>query len=508
MLIRNTILNLAGNIIPLAVGLITIPYLVRGLGVDAFGILAIAWALLIYFSLLDFGMGRATNKFVAEFLGRNETNQLPALLWTSLIFLVSCGIFGALLLGFFTSFLVDKVLRIPPLLIEETRISFLILAGSLPVVLASNGLRGALEGGQRFDLVNAVKIPADTTLFLLPVLALHFGSGLPGIVLLLVLARCGAAFAYLAMCLKVFPALRQGILLDFRILRLLSTYGGWIMVSNVVGPILIYMERFFIGAMISASAVGYYSAPFDAMLRVGIISSSISGVLFPAFSRAGALEANQAELSRLFARAVKWFILLMGPLTVLIILFAPQLLGIWLGMDFAEKSTPVLRILAIGVMINSLASIAYSLLQGLGRPDLTAKFHLIELPFYAVLVWFLIGRMGITGAALAWSLRVGVDAILLFGAGWWLRHISWRAFVENGLGRSGVAVTTFAVVSSLTLLSGATLLAQALVVALLSLLFVLGMWSFVLDDGDRRSLIAVPGQIVSIFRGEKWQTLR
>jgi O-antigen/teichoic acid export membrane protein len=58
--------------------------------------------------------------------------------------------------------------------------------------------------------------------------------------------------------------------------------------------------------------------------------------------------------------------------------------------------------------------IPYTLLQALGRPDLTARFHLIELPVYVLVLWSMIRTFGIEGAAIAWLIRVALDALLLF----------------------------------------------------------------------------------------------
>ena len=70
--------------------------------------------------------------------------------------------------------------------------------------------------------------------------------------------------------------------------------------------------------------------------------------------------------------------------------------------------------MAIGIFINSLAWVPFALVQGAGRPDLTAKLHLSELPLYLLTLWCLIKGFGLEGAALAWVLRVVLDAILLF----------------------------------------------------------------------------------------------
>jgi O-antigen/teichoic acid export membrane protein len=66
------------------------------------------------------------------------------------------------------------------------------------------------------------------------------------------------------------------------------------------------------------------------------------------------------------------------------------------------------------VFVNSLAYIPYALIQGAGRPDLTAKLHVSELPFYLALLWALTQEWGINGVAGAWTLRVGFDAVMLY----------------------------------------------------------------------------------------------
>ena len=65
-------------------------------------------------------------------------------------------------------------------------------------------------------------------------------------------------------------------------------------------------------------------------------------------------------------------------------------LRLWLGPEFAQHSFRVLQWLAVGVFINSLAQVPFSLLQGVGRPDITATLHLIELPLYLGVLWWLI----------------------------------------------------------------------------------------------------------------------
>jgi O-antigen/teichoic acid export membrane protein len=99
---------------------------------------------------------------------------------------------------------------------------------------------------------------------------------------------------------------------------------------------------------------------------------------------------------------------------MIVVLFAREGLALWIGEDFAAGSTRIAQILAVGLFANSLAMIPLIFLYGFGRADLAARVHLLELPAYAALLYLLVPTLGGEGAALAWSLRAFVDAVLLF----------------------------------------------------------------------------------------------
>jgi O-antigen/teichoic acid export membrane protein len=88
----------------------------------------------------------------------------------------------------------------------------------------------------------------------------------------------------------------------------------------------------------------------------------------------------------------------------------------WLGAETAKPMIIISQIIFFGIWINGIAYIPYALLQAQGRPDIVAKFHALELvPFLAVLAAF-VYYAGLPGAAMAWTFRVAIDAILLLWA--------------------------------------------------------------------------------------------
>jgi O-antigen/teichoic acid export membrane protein len=491
LLARNTLLNLIGQGLPLVVAVVTIPFIIQGLGIDRFGLLSLAWVVLGYFAIFDLGLGRATTKFVAEALGKGEEDQVPRLVWTAVTIQAFFGLLGAIVLASITPLLVERILNIPPELIKEAKDTFYLLSLSIPVVLVSSSFRGVLEAAQRFDLVNIVRVPSSTLTFLLPLVGLFLGFNLPGIVALILVVRLVELAVFVVMSIQIAPRLKRysG---SYALFPHLFSFGGWVTVTSIVGPILVYLDHFLIGSLLSIAMVAFYAAPYNIVTRLWIITGSLSMTLFPAFSALEGIKDRQ-RLGFLFARAVKYILMVLGPLVLIIILFAQDILQLWLGADFAVQSTVVLQVLALGVLINSLAHIPFALLQGVGRPDLPAKFHLLQLPIYVVIVWFLVNQWGIAGAAGAWTFRVALDAVLLFVATFRVYQLSPRLLVANGTTLAGFALLILAGMTYglKTLTGDFPLFTQALFVIMLLSSFTWFSWRNILDTSDKEMIFKV-----------------
>lgn len=493
LLARNTLFNLIGQAVPLLVGVVTIPLIVRGLGVERFGLLSLAWVILGYFTVFDLGLGRATTRFVAEALGKGEEEQVPRVVWTAVTAQAIFGVVGALVLVGVTPLLVGRILNIPPYLAEEAKGTFYLLGISVPVVLVSGSFSGVLEAAQRFDLVNAVRIPSSCLTFLLPLLGVLLGLRLVGIVVLILAARLMVLVAFVLMDLRLFPGLKR-YSSCYSLFVHLFAFGGWVMVSGIVSPILVYLDRFLIGSLLSMAAVAYYTAPYEAVTRLWVIPVSLTMTLFPAFSALQGVQ-DKERVRALFARSIKYVLLVLGPVVLLIGLFAGEILRLWLGTDFASKSTTVLQILAVGVLVNSLAHTPFALLQGAARPDLPAKFHLLELATYVGIAWFLVAHYGITGAAGAWTIRVVVDAALLFAAVFKICGLSLGVLNASGVTAASLALVVLGAAAYALKVLGQPygLPVQVLLTAGILALFVWFSWRRILDAADRGMVPRVMG---------------
>jgi O-antigen/teichoic acid export membrane protein len=224
--------------------------------------------------------------------------------------------------------------------------------------------------------------------------------------------RLLGALAHLLACFHAMPALRHNMGMRRSVVAPLIKFGGWMTVSNVISPLMVYADRFLIGGLVSVSAVAYYTTPFDLVFRLQFIPVAVAGVLFPAFATSLASDPDRTAL--LVSRGIKYIFLVVFPVVLVMVAFAPDGLRLWLGSAFASHSQSVLRWVAAGMFINSVACIPFSLLQSAGRPRITACIHLFEAPLYLAAVWVLTKRLGVEGAAIAFSGRIAVDTVLMF----------------------------------------------------------------------------------------------
>jgi O-antigen/teichoic acid export membrane protein len=477
LLARNVIWNLIGNGAPMFVAVFSIPILIHGLGKDRFGVLALAWALIGYASLFDLGLGRALTQLVARKMGAGQDHEVPTLVWTSLLLMLLLGLAGTLVAVLLSPWLVHRALNVPAALQRETLQSFYLLGLSIPVVISTAGLRGLLEAHQKFGLINALRIPLGIYSFASPLLVLPFSNSLFPVVGVLVAGRIVGWAVHLLLCFRVVPELRERIAWHGATVGPLLRVGGWMTVSNIVGPLMVTLDRFLIGAMVSMTAVAYYATPYELVTKLMIIPGALVGVMFPAFS--ASFSQDRARTAALYSRCVKYVFLILFPAVLLTVGLAQNGLTLWLGADFAQHSSRVLQWLAVGVFLNSLAAVPFALVQGVGRPDLTAMLHMIELPFYLLALWWLISTYGVEGAAIAWTARVGVDALILF-------VLAKRSFPGTTLVTRRVAWVS--VVALLSLASAAiphTLLLRALFVLVAILGFGVAGWFFILSPEER-----------------------
>ena len=410
--LRSAFYNLLGLGIPALVAIFSIPPLIHSLGEEKFGVLTIIWAVVSYFGLFDLGVGRAITQKMAQALADQNTNEVQKIVGTGSLTMLVCGMIGGALMALFAPLLAGEFALATDQ--GEVLAALLWMALAIPAIVMTSCYRGILEAVDRFALINIIRLPMGIFTFLAPlVVVVYVGPNLDVIAMVLACGRIIACIVHAWFALRSVPGnIGHGTMDQYYVPSLLKT-GGWLTVSNIVAPLMNYVDRFILGIVASGAAVAYYATPQELLLRIGIIPSALATVLFPLFARNSI--SKDADRDRTQLRSYSLLIVVvMLPITVILLLFAHPLLSMWINPKFADNAGLVLQVMSVAALISGIAQIPYTMLQGNGRADITGKLHLSELPVYVALLCALAYIYGPIGAAVAWLIRIVADAGFLY----------------------------------------------------------------------------------------------
>lgn len=405
--VRHTAYNFAGAVVPLIVSLITVPLYLTIIGLDRYGVLAICWLLVGYFNLFDFGLGRATAQKLAA-LAHGSAEDRSRIFWTSVAISGALACIAAILfvplatVGLSLMKLQDAAIR------GEISAALPLLVAAVPFGIAQSLLTGSLEGRREFLKLNIIQSLGTIATAVFPLLvAVLAGPRLSHLLGAALVARSLVLISSLAVCSRAIPILRPRRASRAELWHLLR-FGGWTTVTSVVGPLLAFVDRFAIGAVLSSAAVALYVVPFNFVSQLVVLPGALAMAIFPRLAAAAPAEAK--ALGRDSVRVLAFVV---TPMTLLLAVGVGPFLELWIGPSRAAQSIPVAYILLFGFWANSCARIPFVSLQASARPDLIAKTHLGEILPYLVLLYVAMRAFGLPGAALAWSVRCAADALIL-----------------------------------------------------------------------------------------------
>ena len=423
LLQRNVALNLIGWALPAATAFVSIPLLARGFGPARFGLVVLAWSCVSVFSMFDFGLGRALTRLVAERLAAHEDESIAEVVWSASWALLGLTAVLAIAGVVAAPTIVDRMLHVP----LDTRTDAIgvvrLIALAIPPLAHGVALRGVLEAGQRFRVVNSLRVPLGIVTYAGPLIALPLGASARVAVAIVVAGRVVYWLAHFFVLGGVAPGVARPRGPSGTALRELLTVGGWITVSNVVSPVLVQADRFAVASLFPIAASGWYGSAAEVATKQWLFTAALQPVLFSALS--AAIKPAPARAAELMERAARITLLALLPAVIILAAFAEPALKLWIGPAYSPDAGSVLRWLAVAVYVNALAQVPYSALQGGVDARGPAMLHLIELPLYvALLVW-----LGMTvGVAIAWFIRMVVD-----GAAMW-----WMLYRRFGAGRAQI----------------------------------------------------------------------
>lgn len=494
---KNSALNIVAQLFVMLVMFFSMPWIVKGLGNVSFAILSLVWAVVAYFTLWDLGIGRAVTKFVAEKRVLGKSEDVADIVRISVLISLAIGVLFGILIFLSRSELETLLFTVPPGYAGIVRLAIAIVAVSMPVLILQGVFRGVLMGFDRFDLSNSVQVLNGVLQWVgtLVLVLLHFG--VLWVIGFVMVTRAFTMVIVLVMSSGLVKWFRPGESFNLSLFKEILHFGGWAMVSQVVSPVLQYAERFMLSALVATGIVTFYVVPYEATSKMLVLSGGMVSALFPAMSEIHGAAGLSQEFRRLYRQSERVLVFSFLPIGAFLFMFSHEILLLWMGAAFAQEAVLPFKILSLTFVVSSVAQLPFTLLQAVGRPDLTGKVQLIELPIHLSVTFFMIKQLGLLGAAISTLIRMIMDVSLLYAFA--ARKLGLQLGILADFGKKFALPGAWILAGILCVsIIPDALVARALVAAVFLLLYVILVFKFSLEESERRAIAGIVARIAHV----------
>lgn len=410
---KNIAANFVGRAYALGATYLFVPFYIRILWVEAYGLIAFYAVLLAVSAVADVGLSATFSRQAAE---KGESAKLADLLGTAerILFggiaVIALGVIASA--GWLAQHWFQASSQLPPEeMIRPLRLMAALLVPQMLFTLYSAGLLG-LQRQVAANVLQAVLITFRAGLVTLLILWRPdldvFFAWQAGVTL--VLAISARVVLLRAMGQKPAAPLR----FSWASVRPHLGYAAGMVAVTAISTINTQLDKILISRMFSIAEFGYYSIastlaqlPYAVVLPIGV-------AFFPKLvAHVADRDAGLAGTYRQYAQ----FVAFAGALVSLgLALFAPEILRIWLDAPVAPLLPPLVATLAIGTFLLCLNAPPYYLCLARGRSWTVVAVSLATLLLSVPALLGGLHYFGMRGGALAWVLLNFVSLVLLVGA--------------------------------------------------------------------------------------------
>jgi membrane protein EpsK len=396
--LKNIAWTWTGVALNLFIGVFLSPYVIRKLGPEGYGIWALFFSIISYYSLIDFGVRSALIHYTARFAAQKDYGRINELVSTVIAY-YTLGSAILVLIAIPLARGAGRLLHIS----EHFRADFgILLVATCFTVLLTNIFPGCLEGLQRFDLTGRIY---TTILFQRSVgtlLLLYTGHGILALGFNVIAAQVlGSGLAYGALrgsvpCLRLSPKLVRPSLF-----RMIFGYAVHNFVGSLASQVSSQSATILVGIFRPAAFIGYFSFPLR-MIQYSVDFTSRVGNV--AASRAAELTGanDQQRILPLAKFTNRYCMVIFMPLAIFLLVWGRNLIRVWVGPEFAIYSAPLLPWFVIGSVLASTAQQnTGAVLVGMARHRTYSRGLVVEAAFSVGGTFALTPKYGILGAAIA-----------------------------------------------------------------------------------------------------------
>ncbi len=399
MLLRNSLWHLSGSALPALVALATVPLMIRGMGLEGFGVVMLITSVVGYFGVLDVNLSAGSIKFLAEHHARQDHRRFAETFWFGVGFYVLLGVLVSALLLLFADSLLEHFFKVSSDVRHDALLGLHIAALGFAPLQLQNYLLVVPQALQRFDRSASGEAFFGVIANLASAAAALQGAGISGVlsarVIVSLLNLLWLIWLIRQLAMPLAPALPRP-----EVWRSLAHFSAYSWLSRTASMLHQYADKLIVGALAGPVALALYTVPSQLATRILGLTYRLSAVIYPRVS-ALAATGEQQQLRSLYLDATRILTFLNCAVLGMIAITGEHFLAEWVGMEFVTLGYPVLLLITAGLLMDSLTTLPSLVNDGLGHPKISGRFAIARGLLGVGMVWLGTSSFGIMGAASA-----------------------------------------------------------------------------------------------------------
>lgn len=404
VLSRNVISNILGKGLSAVLSLIFVPYYIRLLGPEAYGLIGVFALLQSVFMVADLGLSGAFIRETARLSALEKGARMICDLGRTFegVFLL-LGIIVSLSISISSDLLAEHWVNPETLSLSTVSSSIVLIGIVVGLQFPLFVYQGGLQGLQRQTIMN----------FLLVSTGLLKGLG-SVLVLIYVDQSIQAFFVWnLVVCViqvvaarflmwRIFPNIDVHPKFDLRLIQPLWRFAIGMAGISLSGIFLTQIDKIILAKMLSLETFGYYTLAWVVASVPGMIAIPIYNAIYPRFVQLVAVN-NFSGLSDLYHRSCQMLSVVLLPIGLIFVFFSREIMFAWTGSIITAHNTYLfVSILVSGSILMGLMILPFALQLAFAWTKLNFILNCISSIILIPALIVLVKNYGALGACFVW----------------------------------------------------------------------------------------------------------
>jgi O-antigen/teichoic acid export membrane protein len=406
---KNVLANFLGQGWTALMGIAFVPLYIKYLGMEAYGLIGVFAMLQAWLALLDMGMTPTLSREMARYTaGAHTVQSIRDLLRSLEIICVAIALLIGIVIWLSASWLSTHWLQAERLPVAKVAQAISIIGFVVALRFVESLYRGAILGLQKQVWLSAVSAGFAT---------LRWGGAAwvlawvtPSINAFFIWQGFVSALTIMTFSIAVrrhLPSTDQTTRFSWIQLRNIWRFAGGMMATTLLVLLLTQVDKIILARILSLEMFGYYILAGTVAATLYQITGPITQAYYPRFTEL-VIKEDTVELITIYHQAAQLITVLVVPAALILVFFGENLLTLWIGNEMlAHNVAPVMALLALGTLLNSLMHIPYMLTLAYGWPGFAVCQNAVAVILLVPAILWAAPLYGAIGAAWIWTILNG-----------------------------------------------------------------------------------------------------